>query len=206
MGKYYGISSTFCGGEQEYLIDEVMKYRNDQYSLVSGGSQIQALMYDLRQHNFLLPSVSEGFSFPKSWTPTLYNRLTFFTASWGYRRVSFMPSLGRKGNIPLPSVFASPSGTRNPRMGRKRLRNNQKDQLPGASVGKGAEKAKGVGWRALPLFPFISGARKREVAISGLQCLHRENLEPLRIEDPTQESRDKWHTPLLYPQAQRATL
>lgn len=69
MGKYYGISSIFCGAEQEYLIDEVIKYRNDQYSLVSGGSQIQALMYDLRQHNFLLPSVSEGFSFPKSWTP-----------------------------------------------------------------------------------------------------------------------------------------
>lgn len=66
--------------------------------------------------------------------------------------------------------------------------------MPGAAVGKRAEKATGVRWKALPLFPLIFGVREIEVVISGLHRLHRNNLEPLQIEDPTQESRDKGPT------------
>lgn len=189
MGKYYGISSIFCGAEQEYLIDEVIKYRNDQYSLVSGGSQIQALMYDLRQHNFLLPSVSEGFSFPKSWTPNSIQQANFLYNFLGYQGSLSCPHWEEKEINHFHRSSPHRQAPEIPGWEASASEITRRTNCQGPQQEKGQRK----------LFPFIFGVRKREVAISGLHCLHRENLEPLRIEDPTQESRDKWHTASLVP-------
>lgn len=62
---------------------------------------------------------------------------------------------------------------------------NQRGQLPGTAVGKRKQKAREVVGRALPIFLFIFGVRKREVDIFGLQYLHRENLGHLQVEEPT---------------------